>query len=101
MRRIETLQAGEPALKLPGLSHSEGGAVDPAQQALLQKAQTGAPPPKLSVNTSDAGESKIPNGCLATCDAYEAHCVSECPSHLVECRHGCTRERAICLAGCH
>jgi hypothetical protein len=100
MRRMETLQAGEPALKLPGLARSMDGDVDPEQQALLETARAGAPP-KLEMKAGDAGAPGIPNGCLATCDAYETRCASDCPENRIECRHNCTRERAICLGGCH
>jgi hypothetical protein len=99
MRRVEALQAGESPLKLPGLSRGVAPEVDPEHQSLLETAQTGVPP-KLAMKSSDAGAPAIPNGCLDTCNAYEAHCVAECPDD-VECRHGCTRERAICLGGCH
>jgi hypothetical protein len=99
MRRMEALQAGEPALKLPGLTRNAHPEVEPEHQALLETAQTGAPP-KLAMKTGDAGAPAIPNGCTDTCNAYEARCIAECPGE-VACRHGCTRERAICLGGCH
>jgi hypothetical protein len=100
MRRVEALEAGEAALKLPGLNSGVQREVTPEHQSLLETAQSGAPP-KLAAISADAAVPAIPNGCLATCDSYEAHCSGECPEGNVECRHGCTRERAICLGGCH
>jgi hypothetical protein len=100
MRRIEALQGGETELKLPGLSREPPVQADPAQQELLQNAQSGAPP-KLAAIDSDASTPAVPNGCLDTCAGYEAHCVSECPGDETACRHRCIRERAICLGGCH
>lgn len=100
MRRMEALQAGEPVLKLPGLArNADAPEVDPEHQALLETAQAGAPP-KLAMNSADAGAPTIPNGCLDTCSTYEARCIHECADEMA-CRHGCTRERAICLGACH
>lgn len=99
MRRMETLQAGEATLVLPGLARGLDTEVDPEQQALLETAQSGAPPQLAAV--ADAGGPKIPNGCVTACADYEARCTSECPERNTECRRGCTREGAICLGGCH
>jgi hypothetical protein len=100
MRRTEALQAGEPPLKLPGLARVVDAEVEPEHQALLETAQTGAPP-KLDTKPADAGTPTIPNGCLEACSTYEARCISECSDRPVPCRQGCMRERAICLGGCH
>jgi hypothetical protein len=102
MRRVEALQAGEPALRLPGLQRSETAVgLAPEQQALLATAQQGNQPKAEGTALADAGVVSIPNGCLDTCNSYEGRCLSECASDNVDCRHGCTRERAICLGACY
>lgn len=100
MRRIEALQNGEPPPTLPGLA---GGSGNQVPVALGQEELLAGAAPRLASTDTDAGSlsSEIPNGCLAACNTFESTCVSECPSGSVNCRNGCSRERAICLGGCH
>lgn len=102
MRRVEALQAGEPALRLPGLQ-SSGASVGlgPEQQALLETAQQGNQPKSDTAPPANAAKVTIANGCLETCNGYEGRCLGECESSNVSCRHDCTRERAICLGACY
>lgn len=95
MQRVEALQAGEPALSLPGLP--QPGTSTGAPQA----AQAAQPAPGLGIATMEANAPSIPNGCLEACNAYEGHCLRACDTSSVRCRQGCTRERAICLGSCY
>lgn len=101
MRRVEALQAGEPALRLPGLQQAGVAVdVDPSQQAMLENAQQ-ANQPKPEGSDNNAAKVSVPTGCLDACNAYEGDCLDDCESNNVNCRHDCTRERAICLGGCY
>jgi hypothetical protein len=102
MRRVEALQAGEPALRLPGMQQSGVVVdVDPAQQAMLASAQQANQPKLENSPESEGGKVSVPNGCLDACNGYEGRCLGGCESNNVSCRHDCARERAICLGGCY
>lgn len=99
MRRVESLQNGEPTPSLPDLPNAiEGNAVVvlPDVDAEVGYRNTELLSALLAV---DAGP--VPNGCLAFCDDYESRCVARCPHGSLECREVCAAERAICLNACH
>lgn len=102
MRRIEALQAGEALPTLPGMAGAQGDQV-PVDATLLAMVGGGAPRLATPRVDGDSGTvvHAVPNGCLDACNKYESTCVSECPGGGVNCRNGCSRERAICLGGCH
>ena len=95
LRRVEAFESGEPPLALPGLTPgTPPPGTDRKLASLVHYADYGA-----SVET-DAGAGS--NGCLEACSTYEASCVAACPEEdRNSCRQGCTRERSICLGGCH
>lgn len=100
MRRVESLQQGDPAPGLPGLTSSSQQAQASAD---AQVALEGVVPldPAIPAVTETVPKVDIPNGCLEACNRFESQCVAQCPADSVNCRNGCTRDRAICLGGCH
>ena len=99
MRRVEALSGGEPPLSLPSISADVGvtqtGPQTSAELTSLHGAQdTGDEP-------ADTDAEPVPNGCLSACNHFEHACIARCPENGTSCRRNCTRERAICLAGCH
>jgi hypothetical protein len=95
LRRVEAFQSGEPALALPGLATSaQTAAADGKLASLVHNADYG------SSGDTDGGPGS--NGCVEACSAYETRCLDACPeAEQANCRLGCTRERSICLGGCH
>lgn len=100
MRRVEALQAGEPALGLPGLSPSPPPFVLSAgsEAVTVQGPRAGAEA-ATRLQTSEAPQ--VENGCESMCRIYEARCLVPCPERSGACADGCEREKAICLGGCY
>jgi hypothetical protein len=100
MRRVESLQAGEPS---PGLPELQG----PNQDAPIiggegaEITRTGPRAGAEMATTMTAGDETIANGCEPTCTASYATCAASCPKESEGCPDFCEREKTICLAGCY
>lgn len=101
LRRIESLQNGEPPPELPGLV---AGAIGPARvEAELDAvdAAVNNTSSTLLAATTEGDGGSIPNGCLAYCNEYEGACNARCQGASPACFVGCERERTICMKGCY
>lgn len=99
--RIEALQSGEPAPKLPG-SDARGVASEQVSGALdASAAATGHYSSSSLAGTTQGDAGTIPNGCLRFCNGDESRCNARCRGDQTACFTGCERERSICLAGCY
>lgn len=99
MRRVEALMAGEPAPVLPGVGDAQPN-VAPSPEII---AELGTLHGAAATSQAPASEKPpgVPNGCFSACNAFEHDCVAICSPDDGECRRTCSREREICLGGCH
>jgi hypothetical protein len=100
MLRIEALQNGDPAPKLPGLVDGPLSAAEVERELADVDAAAGNVSSTLLSTVMDSDAGPVPNGCLSFCSSYESRCAASCPGRSVACRTSCERERAICLKGC-
>lgn len=100
MRRVESLQAGESALGLPGLSPSPAPFVisSGSEAVTVQGPRAGA---EAATRLQTEEEPSVAHGCTGMCQIYEARCLTPCPERSGACAKGCEREKAICLGGCY
>jgi hypothetical protein len=102
MRRVESMQAGEPSLALPGLPQPGGQlpAVTGSDSELVtvQGPRAGA---EAATRLQPSVERAVANGCAALCDRYQDSCIAACAQHTTACSAGCERENAICRGGCY
>jgi len=100
MRRVESLQAGEPQLGLPGLRPGAAPiTVSSGNEAVTLKGPRAGAEAATRLQSGD--EPRIEHGCSGMCAIYEARCLAPCPEPLGACADGCTHEKAICLGGCY
>jgi hypothetical protein len=101
MRRVESIQAGEQTLKLPGFAGGQNlPPTDPkvSEHMSLRSARVGAEVATTTVLGHDAG---VPHGCNTVCQDFAQRCEGECPPDSPDCRLLCVREGAICANGCY
>ncbi len=102
LRRVEALEAGEPALGMPGLNEPEQQvaptATSPATLVTLQGPRAGA---EAATQLDPSAETSVAHGCAGMCEAYQNRCMTRCQESLGACAKGCEHEKAICLGGCY
>jgi hypothetical protein len=102
MRRVESLQAAEPGLSLPGIpNHGAAQPVpaNPEGDVTMEGPKAGTETATLLEHRADVAG--IPHGCAAACTTLEQQCQTRCPADTVGCTDGCETERATCLGGCY
>jgi hypothetical protein len=99
LHRVESLQAGEPPLALPGISVDAVAApIDTQTEGLATLQGTGKGPEVSTVLQQSAVP--VAHGCGAACSDLERVCLEKCQDN-VGCQDGCLRDRAVCMGGCY
>lgn len=102
MRRVESLQSGEPAFSLPGLQQPGGAPplvpASGSELVTLQGPRAGA---EAATRLQSSDTTSVAHGCTSLCDTYETRCLASCEGRAGICAAGCEREKAICRGGCY